>query len=69
MKELIVAHGGKNSGSVSGKTTYLLAGEKAGPEKLKKAESLGVKVITEIEFMEIIGIEPDIDQIQELTLF
>jgi DNA ligase (NAD+) len=69
MKELIVAHGGKNSGSVSGKTTYLLAGEKAGPEKLKKAESLGVKVITEIEFMEIIGSEPDIDQIQELTLF
>jgi DNA ligase (NAD+) len=47
MKELIVAHGGKSSGSVSGKTTYLLAGEKAGPEKLKKAESLGVKVISE----------------------
>ena len=52
-----------------GKTPYLLAGEKAGPEKLKKAESLGVKVITEIEFMEIIGSEPDVDQIQELTLF
>lgn len=52
MKALIVAHGGKNSGSVSGKTTYLLAGEKAGPEKLKKAESLGVRIITEKEFME-----------------
>lgn len=47
MKELIAAHGGKNSGSVSGKTTYLLAGEKAGPEKLKKAETLGIQVIDE----------------------
>jgi DNA ligase (NAD+) len=39
---------------VSGKTSFLLAGEKAGPEKLKKAESLGVKVIGEAEFMEMI---------------
>ena len=52
MKALIVAHGGKNSGSVSGKTAFLLAGEKAGPEKLRKAESLGVRVISEKEFME-----------------
>ena len=52
MKALIAAHGGKNSGSVSGKTAFLLAGEKAGPEKLKKAESLGVRVISEKEFME-----------------
>ena len=52
MKALIAAHGGKNSGSISGKTAFLLAGEKAGPEKLKKAESLGVRVITEKEFME-----------------
>jgi BRCT domain type II-containing protein len=50
MKALIVAHGGKNSGSISGKTSYLIAGEKAGPEKLKKAESLGVKIISENEF-------------------
>ena len=54
MKALIVAHGGKNSGSISGKTSYLLAGEKAGPEKLKKAEALGVKVISEAEFMNMI---------------
>ena len=47
MKALIAAHGGKCSGSISGKTSYLLAGEKAGPEKLKKAESLGVAVISE----------------------
>ena len=52
MKALIAAHGGKNSGSISGKTAFLLAGEKAGPEKLKKAESLGVRVISEKEFME-----------------
>ena len=58
MKALIVANGGKSSGSISGKTTYLLAGEKAGPEKLKKAESLGVKVISEAEFREMTGNTP-----------
>ena len=55
MKALIVAHGGKNSGSISGKTAYLLAGEKPGPEKLKKAESLGVEIIDEARFREILG--------------
>jgi DNA ligase (NAD+) len=54
MKALIAAHGGKNVSSVSGKTTYLLAGEKSGPEKLKRAEKLGIKVITEEEFLKII---------------
>ena len=74
MKELITLNGGKNSGSISGKTSYLLAGEKAGPEKLKKAESLGVKVISEEDFMEMIGgrsfadAHDDIKEIQ-LTLF
>ena len=57
MKALIVAHGGKNSGSISGKTSYLLQGEKAGPEKLKKAEALGVKVINEAEFIKMISNE------------
>ena len=55
MKAVITANGGKNSGSISGKTTYLLAGEKAGPEKLKKAESLGVKVISVDEFRGMLG--------------
>ena len=55
MKALIAAHGGKNTGSVSGSTTYLLAGEKAGPEKLRKAEKLGVKVISEEEFYQLIN--------------
>ncbi len=57
MKALIAAHGGRNSGSVSGRTSYLLAGEKAGPEKLKKAEALGVPVISEDEFNDLIGDE------------
>lgn len=55
MKAFITAHGGKNSGSVSGKTAYLLAGEKPGPEKIKKAESLNVPVISEKELYEICG--------------
>ena len=55
MKALIEAHGGKNAGSVSGKTAYLLAGEKAGPEKLKKAEKLGIPVISEEDFREMTG--------------
>lgn len=54
MKALIVAHGGKNSVSISGKTFCLLSGEKSGPEKLKKAESLGIKIMTEQEFRELI---------------
>ena len=56
MKTLITSHGGKNSGSVSGKTSYLLAGEKPGPEKIKKAESLGVEIIDEQKFREMIGL-------------
>ena len=55
MKTLIAAHGGKNSGSISKKTRYLLAGEKAGPEKLKKAEALGVEIINEQDIYSIIG--------------
>ena len=55
MKALIAAHGGKNSGSISKKTRYLLAGEKAGPEKLKKAEALGIEIIGENDILSIIG--------------
>lgn len=74
MKALIVAHGGKSSGSISGKTAYLLAGEKPGPEKLKKAESLGVKVIGEKEFMEDIlhlteEVQNATDEVFKETLF
>ncbi|MDP3556445.1 MAG: NAD-dependent DNA ligase LigA [Bacteroidota bacterium] len=50
LKEMIEFNGGKNSGSISGKTSYLLAGDNMGPEKLKKAEKLGVKIISEDDF-------------------
>ena len=56
IKALIVAHGGKSSGSLSGRTSYLLAGEKPGPEKIRKAESLGVEIIDEVKFREMIEI-------------
>lgn len=51
--EIIEKFGGKTSGSVSKKTTYVLAGEEAG-SKLTKAEELGVKILTEAEFDEMI---------------
>ena len=54
MKKLIEDNGGKNSSSVSGKTSYLLAGSKPGPEKIKKAEELGVRIISEEELMEML---------------
>ena len=54
MKALIEAHGGKNSGSVSGKTSFLLAGSKPGPEKIRKAESLGVPVLDEEAFRKLL---------------
>ena len=55
IKSLISAHGGKNTGSVSKNTTYLLAGEKAGPEKLKKAEKLEIEIIDETTFNKLIN--------------
>ena len=54
-KDLIEAHGGKNSGSVSKKTSFILAGENMGPEKRKKAEELGVPMLSEAEFLDLIG--------------
>lgn len=54
-KAMIEQHGGKNSGSVSGKTDYILAGENMGPAKLEKAAKLGVKVISEDEFLNMIA--------------
>ncbi|NDV68517.1 NAD-dependent DNA ligase LigA [Dysgonomonas sp. 25] len=53
-KALIEQNGGKNSGSISSKTSYVLAGENMGPAKLEKANSLGIKIINEDEFLEMI---------------
>ena len=54
-KAIIEANGGKNVGSISSKTSFVLAGENMGPEKLKKAESLGIKIVSETEFLAMIA--------------
>ncbi|MDL2265001.1 NAD-dependent DNA ligase LigA [Parabacteroides sp. OttesenSCG-928-G21] len=54
-KAMIEQHGGKNSGSVSGKTDYILAGDNMGPAKLEKAAKLGVKIIDEDHFLKMIA--------------
>ncbi|MEF2644380.1 MAG: NAD-dependent DNA ligase LigA [Paramuribaculum sp.] len=54
-KELIEANGAKNSGSISKKTDYVLAGENMGPAKLEKAQKLGIPVINEDQFLEMIN--------------
>jgi DNA ligase (NAD+) len=54
-KDLIELHGGKNSSSISKKTSFILAGENMGPEKLKKAQSLAVKLINEEAFIQLIS--------------
>ena len=53
-KALIEQHGGKNVGSISGKTSFILAGDNMGPSKLQKAEKLGVQIVSEEEFLEMI---------------
>lgn len=73
IKEMIVAHGGKVSSSISSKTSFLLAGEKSGPEKLKKCEQLGIRLVSEEEFMSLLPESKDNkrkeETIEELTLF
>ncbi|AWH74463.1 DNA ligase (NAD(+)) LigA [Dokdonia sp. Dokd-P16] len=54
LKKLIEDNGGKVSSSISSKTTYVVAGDKMGPSKLQKAESLGVTIISEEEFLNLV---------------
>lgn len=54
-KELIEKNGGKNAGSISSKTSLILAGENMGPAKLEKAQKLGVRIMNEEEFLELIS--------------
>ncbi len=54
-KALIETHGGKNVGSVSGKTDYIIAGDNMGPAKLEKANRFGIKIISEDDFLRMIG--------------
>lgn len=55
LKQLIEENGGKNVGSISAKTTYVVAGDNMGPAKLEKATKLGVKILNEYEFLTLIG--------------
>ncbi|HET8884934.1 MAG TPA: NAD-dependent DNA ligase LigA [Salinimicrobium sp.] len=57
LKKLIEDNGGKVSGSISSKTTYVVAGENMGPSKLAKAESLGIPIISEDEFLGMVNKE------------
>jgi len=53
-KLMIEQHGGKNVGSISAKTSFILAGENMGPSKLEKANKLGVRIISEEKFLEML---------------
>ena len=55
LKKIIEQHGGKNVGSISKKTTFVVAGQNMGTSKLKKAESLNVPLISEDEFIKKIS--------------
>ena len=55
IKELIETNGGKNGSSISAKTSYVVAGENMGPAKLKKASDLGIPIISESEFVQMLG--------------
>ena len=70
IKELIVSHGGKCASSVSGSTSFLLAGTKPGPEKIRKCAQLGIPVKSEEEFRKMLpGAEAAVPEAEELTLF
>lgn len=59
-KAIIENHGGKNSGSISAKTSFVLAGDNMGPAKREKAQQLGVSLVSESEFLEMINEKPTI---------
>jgi DNA ligase (NAD+) len=74
IKALIEANGGKNAGSVSSKTSFLLAGDKPGPEKIKKCSELGIPVIDEAAFRQMLPSSvpaPSVkeEQAEQLSLF
>lgn len=54
-KAIIEQHGGKNVGSISSKTSFILAGDNMGPSKLQKAEKLGIKIMNEEEFLSMLN--------------
>jgi len=56
-KEIIEKNGGKNSSSISGNTSFILAGDNMGPSKREKADELGIQILSEVEFLKIVGEE------------
>lgn len=66
-KQIIEQQGGKNVGSISSKTSFILAGENMGPSKLAKAEKLGVRIVSETEFLEMIGTATVAEEKQSAT--
>jgi DNA ligase (NAD+) len=56
-REMIEKHGGRNSSSISGNTSFILAGDNMGPAKKEKAEQLGVMLVLENDFLKLIGEE------------
>ena len=52
---MIEKHGGKNVGSISSKTSFILAGENMGPSKLEKAQKLGIQIMNEEDFLQLVG--------------
>ena len=54
-KAMIEKNGGKNVGSISAKTSFVLAGDNMGPAKLEKAQKLGVKIVNEDEFLQMLA--------------
>ena len=58
-KDIIEKHGGKNVGSISKKTSFILAGDNMGPSKLEKAQKLGIKIMNENEFLSLIATSED----------
>ena len=75
LKRMIEAYGGKNVSSISSKTDYVLAGDNMGPEKRKKAETLGIPIISENDFYVMIGSmeaplpKPSMTDNEQLSLF
>ncbi len=68
-KAMIEQNGGKNAGSVSAKTSFILAGDNMGPEKLKKAEKLGVKLMDEDTFLKMINDDTNDNEVTSGLLF
>ncbi|MBQ0080225.1 MAG: NAD-dependent DNA ligase LigA [Alistipes sp.] len=65
MKALIEKNGGRNQSSVNSSTSMIVAGENMGPEKLKKAEKLGIEIVSEKDFLSMIGFSGQITNVEE----